>query len=127
MYFLFFCRINLIKTRLTVSYVTVKTIKEQTRTNPEQFSKQVSSIVFFIIVLTIRGFLVLKSWLTLSRLMVGKHGRPPDRDMSRGYIAGTSPWDKCETRPRHMLHSISRGYVAGDFPGIYWRTRPRDM
>ena len=84
MYFLFFCRISLIKTRLTVSYVTVKTIKEQ-------FSKQVSPIVFFIIVLTIRGFLVLKSWLTLSRLMVGKHGRPPDRDMSRGYIAGTSP------------------------------------
>ena len=77
------------------------------------------------------------SWLTLSRLMVGKRGRPHDRDMSRGYIAGTSPRDImrdtaqtcvakylpricCRTCPGDILQNMTQRYVAGLVAEIWY-------
>ena len=59
------------------------------------------------------------SYLTLSRLTVGKHGRPHDRDKSRGYIVGTSPLD--------ILRDKAQTYVAEYLPGICCRTCPGDI
>lgn len=51
--------------------------------------------------------------------MVGKHGRPHDRDMSRGYIAATSPWD--------ILRDTAQTYVAEYLPRIWRRRGPGDI
>lgn len=67
--------------------------------------------------------------------MVGKYGRPHDGDMSRGYIAGTSPWDImrdgpdicCRVSPEDMSQEMSRGYIAEHDPEICSGTRCRDM
>ena len=67
--------------------------------------------------------------------MVGKYGRPHDGDMSRGYFAGTSPWDimrdtaqtyVVEYLPR-ICRRMSRGYIAEHDPEICSGTRCRDM
>ena len=59
------------------------------------------------------------SYLTLSRLMVGKYGRPHDGDMSRGYIAGTSPWD--------IMRDTAQTYVVEYLPRICRRRCPGDI
>jgi len=59
------------------------------------------------------------SYLTLARLMVGKHERPHNRDKFRGYIAGTSPWD--------ILRDTAQTYVAEYLRGICRRRCPGDI